>query len=112
MLLGAGVPVAESVLRPMLIDPANLEETIQRIGANRGLFVASIFAYVTAFVADVLVAWGLYALLAPVGRALSMLTSWFRLFYAAIALGGHRRARTASSSRLSVSGMARAIRCG
>ena len=58
MLLGAGVPVAESVLRPMLIDPANLEETIQRIGANRGLFVASILAYVTAFVADVLVAWG------------------------------------------------------
>ncbi|MFD2090998.1 DUF4386 domain-containing protein [Blastococcus deserti] len=87
MLLGLGVPVAEFVLRPMLIIPANIEQTIRNIGADPGLFAALIFAYFIAFVADVVVAWALYFLLAPVNPALSMLTSLFRLVYAVLALG-------------------------
>jgi hypothetical protein len=87
VLLSLGVPVAEFIVRPMLIVPGNIEETIRSIGANRGLFVASMFAYFIAFVGDVVVAWALYVLLAPVNRALSLLTAWFRLIFAVIALG-------------------------
>jgi len=87
VLLGLGVPVAEFVVRPMLIVPGDIEETIRSIGANQGLFVGSMFAYFIAFVADVAVAWALYVLLAPVNRALSLLTAWFRLISAVIALG-------------------------
>jgi len=86
VLFGLGVPVAEFVARPMLIVAGNIEETIRNIGANQGLFVASMFAYFAAFVADVVVAWALYVLLAPVNRALSMLAAWFRLISAVIAL--------------------------
>jgi hypothetical protein len=35
---------------------------------------------------DVIIAWALYYLLAPVNRATSMLTAWFRLMYTAMAL--------------------------
>jgi hypothetical protein len=87
VLLGLGVPLAEFVARPILIIPGNIEETIQSIGANQGLFVASIFAYFIAFAADVVVAWALYVLLVPVNRELAMLTAWFRLFFAIIGLG-------------------------
>jgi hypothetical protein len=87
ILAGLGVPVAEFVARPVLIVPGNVEETIQSIGANRGLFVASTLAYFVAFVADVVVAWALYVLLAPVNRAMSLLTAWFRLGFALTALG-------------------------
>lgn len=87
MLIGVGVPIAESVLRPRLIVPGNIEETVRRISTEQGLVVTFIFAYFVAFVADVVIAWALYVLLAPVSRELSMLTSWFRLVYAVIALG-------------------------
>jgi hypothetical protein len=36
----------------------------------------------------VVIAWALYVLLAPVNRALSLLTAWFRLVYTVIALFG------------------------
>jgi hypothetical protein len=87
VLLSLGVPVAEFIVRPMLIVPGNIEETIRSIGANHGLFVGSMFAYFIAFVGDVVVAWALYVLLAPVNRAVSLLTAWFRLIFAVIALG-------------------------
>ena len=34
------------------------------------------------------IAWALYVLLAPVNRSLSLLTAWFQLVYAAVALCG------------------------
>ena len=87
LLLALPVPVAEFVVRPMLIVPGNIEGTIRSIGVNQGLFVASMFAYFIAFVGDVIVAWALYLLLAPVNRALSLLTAWFRLVFAVMGLG-------------------------
>jgi Domain of unknown function (DUF4386) len=42
----------------------------------------------TNFIGDVVLAWALYVLLAPVNRSLSLLTAWFQLVYAAIALVG------------------------
>lgn len=87
VLLGLGVPWAEFVVGPLLFVPGNIEATIGNLAANRGLFVASIFAYFIAFAADVVVAWALYVLFAPVNRALAMLAAWIRLVFAIIGLG-------------------------
>lgn len=86
LLLG-GVPFAEFYVFAKLIVPGDTAETVRNIQANRGLFLLGVFAHLITFVADVILAWALYVLLAPVHRALSLLTAWFRLIYTAVALG-------------------------
>jgi hypothetical protein len=82
------VPYAEFSVYPKLVIPNNIEQTVQNIGAHGGLFLAAIFCYLITFISDVVIAWALYVLLAPVNRALSLLTAWFRLVYTVIALFG------------------------
>jgi hypothetical protein len=86
LLLG-GVPFAEFYVFAQLIAPEDTAETVRNILANRGLFLLGVFAHLVTFVADVILAWALYALLAPSHRALSLLSAWFRLVYTAVALG-------------------------
>lgn len=69
-------------------DCINIEQTVQNISAHGGLFLAAIFGYLITFIEDVVIAWALYILFAPVNRSLSLLTAWFRLLYAAIVLVG------------------------
>ena len=85
LILG-GVPFAEFYAFAKLIVPGDTAETARNILAHRGLFLAGVFAHLITFVADVIIAWALYVLLAPVHRALSLLTAWFRLVYTAVAL--------------------------
>jgi hypothetical protein len=73
---------------PKLVIAGNIEQTVQNIVAHGGLFVAAILCYLVTFIEDVVIAWALYVLLAPVNRSLSLLTAWFRLVFAAIALFG------------------------
>lgn len=85
-LMTMAAPFAEFYVRPTLIIPGNIEETVRNILANEGLFLAGTFAYLMAFIGDVILAWALYVLLAPVNRSLSLLTAWFRLVYSVIAI--------------------------
>jgi Domain of unknown function (DUF4386) len=73
---------------PKLVIPGNIEQTTQNISVHGGLFLAAVFCYLISFIGDVVLAWALYVLLAPVNRSLSLLTAWFQLVYAAIALFG------------------------
>jgi Domain of unknown function (DUF4386) len=82
------VATAEFSLMPKLVIPGNIEQTVQNITAHGGMFVAAILCYFVTFIEDVVIAWALYILLAPVNRALSLLTAWFRLIFATIALFG------------------------
>ncbi len=86
-LLGP-VTYAEFSIYPKLVIPANIEQTVQNIGAHQGLFAAAILCYLVEFIEDVVIAWALYVLLVPVNRAVSLLTAWFRLMYTAIAFFG------------------------
>jgi len=75
---------------PRVLFRDDVGEAVRNVGAHPGLLLAAILGLVLTFVADVLIAWALYVLLAPVNRSLSMLTAWFRLVYtalAAVALG-------------------------
>jgi hypothetical protein len=65
---------------------SNADQTVQNISAHLDLFAAAVVCYIISFVGDVIIAWALYALLAPVNRALSLLAGWCQLVYAAVAL--------------------------
>src|SRR6266705_1636416 len=79
-------PFAELYVYPKLIVAGNAAETAKNIIANKALFISCIFGYLVTFICDVFVAWALYVLLKPVNENLSLLTAWFRLVYAVIAL--------------------------
>ena len=73
---------------PKLVIPGNIEQTVEDLSAHSGHSVAAILFYLITFLEDVVIAWALYVLLVPVNRSLSLLTAWFRLIFAAIALVG------------------------
>jgi hypothetical protein len=79
------VSYAEFSIYSKLVISGNIEQTAQNIAAHPRLFVAAILCYLISFVGDVVISWALYELLAPVNRAVSLLTAWFRLMYTAIA---------------------------
>ena len=80
--------IAEFGIWPKLVIDHDLGRTVQNLTDHPGLFVTAILCYLLNFVGDVVMAWALYALLAPVSRALSQLASWLQLVYAAMALAG------------------------
>ena len=82
-----GVPIAEFVIMPGLIDAANIDQTVRNITAHRALFVAASFAYLSAFVGDVIVAWALFYLLRPISTPLAALTAAFRVVQAVVSIG-------------------------
>jgi hypothetical protein len=82
------VSYAEFNLYPKVVISGNIEQTVQNIAAHGRLFLAAAFCYLVTFLLDVVIAWALYILLAPVNRALSLLGAWFRLVYAVIGLFG------------------------
>lgn len=86
-LLGP-VTYAEFSIYPKLVIPGNIEQTVHNIAAQPGLFAIAIVCYLVEFIEDIVIAWALYYLLAPVNRAVSLLTAWFRLVYTAIAFFG------------------------
>jgi hypothetical protein len=71
------VTFAEAYAYPKLVVPDNIGQTTHDISAHQGLFAAAIFSYLISFIGDVVLAWELYHLLAPVNRAVSLLTAWF-----------------------------------
>ena len=86
LAMSFAAPFADQFAYPKLVVAGNIEQTVQNIGAHNGLFLAAIAGYLAAFICDIVVAWALYVLLAPVNRALSLLAAVFRLMYTAIAL--------------------------
>jgi len=79
-------PYAEMYAHGSLVVSGKAAETAQNILDNKMLFVTGIFGYLIMLICDVVVAWALYVLLKPVNKSVSLLTAWFRLAYAVIAL--------------------------
>jgi uncharacterized protein DUF4386 len=85
LIMTGAAPVAEFFVFPKLVISGNIEQTVQNIVANRGLFLTGIFDYLLTYICDVVIAWAFYVLLAQVNRSVSLLTAWFRLVYTSIA---------------------------
>lgn len=79
------VTFAEAYAMPRLVA-ADPSQTVANIAAHPHLFSAAVLAYFFSLLGDVVFAWALYVLLAPVNRALSLLASWLQLIYAAMSL--------------------------
>lgn len=86
LIMAIAGPLGRVVAHGRLIVPADIEETVRNIAAHKRRFAAGILGYLTMFICDVVVAWALYILLAPVNRSLSLLAAIFRTVYAVIAL--------------------------
>jgi hypothetical protein len=82
------VTYAEFSIYPKLVIPGDIGQTVRNIGAHHSLFAAAILCYLVNDIEDIVIAWALYYLLAPVNRAVSLLTAWLRLIYTAIAFFG------------------------
>jgi hypothetical protein len=80
------VSYAEFSIYPKLVAANDAAQTVQNISAHLGLFAAAILCYIISFIGDVVIAWALYVLLAPVNRTLSLLAAWCQLVYAGGAL--------------------------
>lgn len=86
LIMLVAAPFAEFYVFPTLITEGNIQATVRNIRANGGLYLAGVFAYILTYACDVFVAWGLYVLLTPVNRPVSLLAAWFRLIYTVIAV--------------------------
>lgn len=75
---------AEFAIYPKLVIPGKIEQTVQNISTHPRFFALAILCYLVTLMFDVVIAWALYVLLAPVNRPVSLLTAWFRLVYVAI----------------------------
>jgi hypothetical protein len=80
------VSYAEFTLYPKLVIPGHIDQTVANITAHHGAFLALFFCYFINFIEDIIVAWALYVLLAPVNPAVSLLAALFRWVYAGIAI--------------------------
>lgn len=81
------IAYAEFYAYPKLVVAHDVGATIANINTHGMMFAGMITCYLLNFViCDVVMAWALYSLLAPVNRALSMLAAWFQLVYAAMGL--------------------------
>lgn len=82
------VAYAEFTLWPRLFVPGNVAQTVANVSAHPGTLLGVFFAFFINFSEDVVIAWSLYFLLAPVNKALSLLASLFQLVYASICFTG------------------------
>jgi hypothetical protein len=82
------VSFAEFYLFPKVVVAGDAAQTIQNIAAHRELFFIGILCHFVTAILDIILAWALYVLLAPVNRDLSLLAAWLRIVYAAVYLAG------------------------
>lgn len=82
------VTFAEFYIFPKLVIAGNMDQTAQNLIAHGKLYVVGILCHLITLILDIVSTWALYILLAPVNRALSLLTAWFRLVYVVMALIG------------------------
>jgi hypothetical protein len=67
-----------------LVTPEDAAQTAKDILGSAGMFRLGVASLFLVIVLDVVVAWALYSVFAPVNKAISMLAAWFRLAYSAI----------------------------
>ncbi len=84
LIMAILAPVANFSLLQNLVVPGDAAATANNISASAGPFRLSITLFVIVCSLDLVVAWGLYILLRPVNRDLSLLAAWLRVAYAAI----------------------------
>ncbi len=87
LIMTVTAPYAEFCVFPKLIVDGDTGNTFANMLSNRALYVSALAAFVLNYLADVVVAWALFLLLAPVNRDIALLAAAFRLIYTALGIG-------------------------
>jgi len=77
-------PFANFYVLPKIIVAGDAAGTAENMLAWEGLFRLGAMSILVVAILDIIIAWGLYVLLKPVNRSLSLLTAWFRIIYATV----------------------------
>lgn len=85
-ILMMATPFAEFYAFPKLVVPGDAAGTVKSLTENEPLFRYAIAGYLVNFVGDILAAWGLYIVLRPTHRSLSLLAFSLRLIYTLVSL--------------------------
>lgn len=67
-----------------VLQPGDATGTAEALREAEGTFRLGVAAFLGIFLADVVIAWALYALFRPVHRDLSLAAAWFRLTYTVV----------------------------
>ena len=81
-----GTPFAEFYAMPKLELAGSNAAVLKSIIDQRYFLRVAITAYTVNFIGDILTAWGLYILLKPVSKSLSLLACWLRIIYTLVSL--------------------------
>ena len=82
MAILAGFP--DGYVFAELVQPGNATATMSNLSHSPGLFRAGVFSWLLIAVCDILAAWALYVIFKNINTGLALLSTWFRLVYAAI----------------------------
>ena len=67
-----------------LVTPGDAAQTAKDIAASDGMFRFGVTSMYLVVVLDVVIAWALFRVFAPVNESISRLAAWFRLVYAGV----------------------------
>jgi hypothetical protein len=84
LILFVAAMVAELYARQRLVVPGDAAQTAQHLLTEGLAFRVGLLCYLVVVVGDIVLAWALYLLFAPIQPALALLTAWLRVVYAAV----------------------------
>lgn len=84
LVMTVAAPLANFYFYPRVVVSGDIAQTVQNLVTHRGYFLGAILGFLVNFTCDLVIAWALYFLLAPVNRALALLMAWFQVVYTAV----------------------------
>jgi hypothetical protein len=86
LLIAALAVFGDILVVERLVTPGDAGKTARDIMASEGMFRLGVASLYLVIVLDVIVAWALFRVFAPVNDGISRLAAWFRLAYAGVFL--------------------------
>lgn len=83
LLMAIAAGFAYGFVHGTLIVPGEAAKTAANIEGSQLLFRLGNVGFLIVLILDIVVAWGLYLILKPVNKGLSLFTAWLRLVYTA-----------------------------
>lgn len=84
LLIAALAVFGDILVVERLVTPGDATKTARDVMASAGLFRLGVASLYLVIVLDVIVAWALFRMFAPVNEGISRLAAWFRLAYAGV----------------------------
>lgn len=84
LIMAVLAPIVHMNIFPSIIIAGDAQTTAINLKASLFFFKIGILFFLIIAILDITVAWGLYILVKPVNRNISLLAAWFRIMYAAI----------------------------